>query len=780
LRYRATRILGQGGFGRTFLAVDEDKPSQPPCVIKQFYPQAQGTDNIEKATQLFAREAEQLERLGRHPQISELLAYFTEGGKQYLIQEYIDGQDLGKILETEGKFTAKQIRNVLEQILPVLDYLHQHQVVHRDIKPENLIRRADGKLILVDFGAAKYLSNAALSVTGTTIGSAGYASPEQVLGKPQPNSDIYSLGATCVCLLTQIEPFDLFDVTVNKWVWRDYLETPVEEPLAKILDKMLVVATKRRYQSASEILQDLQPIASQSPAPKQHFSSPTSSPQTEQQSLASPVASHSTFKDKLRSAVGYDYTQLRDLLANGKWKEADEETANAILKVSGRENEGWLRLEDVEKIPGEDLQTIDRLWIHYSNGHFGFSIQKQIYQSLKNHEASDAEGWEKLGDTVGWLVQKNAPQLKEVYQNLGSIYTGELELWETFGDAVGWRKYGKWKQYGKLHFALDGNSPRGHLPVGDIQIMHYAKKQQWPGISIPSVIPLPAKWRKRVEFLEHLSIPKMPSSPPATPVESPPPDPKSTSTSSCQPTSSQKPSTAKTIFNVKQRSLSAVSSLSKILPISKSNPAPIELRSAVGYDYTRLQNLLATGKWQEADKETAYAMLKVARRKQEEWLYPEDIKKFPCKDLQTIDRLWTNYSNGHFGFSIQQQIYQSLGGTEAKNVKIWEKFGDAVTRLMQGKLPKRKQIERKLDSTNAVEVRVWEEFGEAVGWRENGEWKNYSNFCFVELESTPQGHLPLGDLQIIHYAGSEEGLVWCYILLWELKATLFGRTEICR
>ncbi|WP_071515324.1 protein kinase [Geitlerinema sp. PCC 9228] len=159
LRYRAIRILGKGGFGRTFLAVDEDKLSQPPCVIKQFYPQDQGTDRIEKATPPFSWQAEQLDKLGRHPQIPELLAYFTEDSQQYLVQEYIEGRDLGKVSETEGKFSAQEIRNVLAQILPILDYLHQYQVLHRDIKPENIIRCTDSKLILVDFSAAKYLSN---------------------------------------------------------------------------------------------------------------------------------------------------------------------------------------------------------------------------------------------------------------------------------------------------------------------------------------------------------------------------------------------------------------------------------------------------------------------------------------------------------------------------------------------------------------------------------------------------------------------------------------------
>jgi hypothetical protein len=114
-------------------------------------------------------------------------------------------------------------------------------------------------------------------------------------------------------------------------------------------------------------------------------------------------------KETLPSAVGYNYTKLKNLLANGKWKEADAETAHAILKVSGREKEGNLRLEDAAEIPLEDLQTIDQLWLRYSNEHFGFSVRKEIYQNLKNTVFTGEESWEKLGNAVGSLVQKNAP-----------------------------------------------------------------------------------------------------------------------------------------------------------------------------------------------------------------------------------------------------------------------------------------------------------------------------------------------------------------------------------
>jgi len=104
-RYRAIKQIGEGGFGRTFLAIDEDKLNQI-CVIKQFLPQAQGTNNIEKASELFKLEAVQLAELGHtHPQIPELLAYFTQDNKQYLVQELIDGQNLAEEITQNGTFS---------------------------------------------------------------------------------------------------------------------------------------------------------------------------------------------------------------------------------------------------------------------------------------------------------------------------------------------------------------------------------------------------------------------------------------------------------------------------------------------------------------------------------------------------------------------------------------------------------------------------------------------------------------------------------------------------
>jgi len=268
-RYRAIKLIGQGGFGKTFLAVDEDKPSKPRCVIKQFFPQAQGTNNAQKAAKLFEQEAVRLDELGKHPQIPELLAHFGQDNHQYLVQEFIDGQNLAQALEAEGAFSETQIRDLLKSLLPVVEFIHSHKIIHRDIKPENIIRRVSpyqgeergSELVLVDFGAAKFATGTALLQTGTTIGTPEYIAPEQARGKAVFASDLYGLGVTCIYLLTQVSPFDLFDTNEDTWVWRHFLfNNPVSDELGRILDKLIANATSRRYQSATEVLKALNPV----------------------------------------------------------------------------------------------------------------------------------------------------------------------------------------------------------------------------------------------------------------------------------------------------------------------------------------------------------------------------------------------------------------------------------------------------------------------------------------------------------------------------------------
>ncbi|MDT9261700.1 MAG: SUMF1/EgtB/PvdO family nonheme iron enzyme, partial [Limnospira sp. PMC 1236.20] len=151
-------------------------------------------------------------------------------------------------------------RSLLKDLLPVLYFVHKHKVIHRDIKPENIIRRAsDNKLVLVDFGASKQVRRTSMSVAGTVIGSAEYCAPEQAMGKPQYGSDLYSLGVTCLYLLTQVSPSNLYDPLEAQWVWREHLNgNQVSDKLGEILERLVETVFKKRYQSVAEVWADLQ------------------------------------------------------------------------------------------------------------------------------------------------------------------------------------------------------------------------------------------------------------------------------------------------------------------------------------------------------------------------------------------------------------------------------------------------------------------------------------------------------------------------------------------
>ncbi len=253
-RYLALVPIGQGGFGRTFKAIDEDKPSKPFCAIKQFFPQFQGTTAGQKAAELFTQEAVALEQLN-HAHIPKLLAYFiTPDNRQYLVQEFIDGQNLKAELETQGKFSVQKIVELLMTLLPTLGYVHKLGFIHRDIKPENIIRRGeDRRLYLVDFGAAK-VRNPDSQIQGTTIGTPEFMAPEQAWGRAFPSSDLYSLGLMCIHLLTGVSPFTLYDDNRGTWIWRDFLAQPIDPKIGAILDKLIAHKPVERYISAEEVL----------------------------------------------------------------------------------------------------------------------------------------------------------------------------------------------------------------------------------------------------------------------------------------------------------------------------------------------------------------------------------------------------------------------------------------------------------------------------------------------------------------------------------------------
>ncbi len=258
-RYRAFKKLGQGGFGTTFLCKDLDMPSQPWRVIKQLRLNEASPQIAELSKELFMREAQVLERLGTHSQIPTLYAYFEEGNHFYLVQEFVLGNSLSGEIQKLGAMSVENVRNVLQEVLLILSFVHDRQTIHRDIKPANLMRRKeDGRLVLIDFGAVREVGKNENRSSVTAIRSLGFSPPEQVAGQQVfPASDIYALGATCINLLTKESPAKFFDYQRGVWNWRPFVPN-IDEGFAQIIDTMVQPRLGERYATATDVLRALQ------------------------------------------------------------------------------------------------------------------------------------------------------------------------------------------------------------------------------------------------------------------------------------------------------------------------------------------------------------------------------------------------------------------------------------------------------------------------------------------------------------------------------------------
>jgi serine/threonine protein kinase, bacterial len=266
-RYRATKSLGQGGFGATFVAVDMSLPGEPVCVLKQLRPSNNHEKFLRMARELFEREARTLGKIGNHPQVPRLLDYFEERQNFYLVQDFVSGITLHQEVRKEGLFGEEKIRDFLVEILPIIQYVHSKEVIHRDIKPANIIRRdQDNKLVLIDFGAVKnevsQISDAAtansnMANTQFAVGTSGYAPPEQLAMRPMYASDLYALGVTCIYLMTGKSPKDIehHDKT-GEMLWQKHVK--LSTSILAILGKMLEPSVKHRYQSAEQVMRSLE------------------------------------------------------------------------------------------------------------------------------------------------------------------------------------------------------------------------------------------------------------------------------------------------------------------------------------------------------------------------------------------------------------------------------------------------------------------------------------------------------------------------------------------
>ena len=449
-KYLIEAILGGGGFGVTYRA--QNRKEGKVVAIKTLNANVQGKPNFREFQTKFVNEALSLARCS-HPHVVQVYEVFPEMAGNIelwcMVMELIDGIDLAEYLEDNGILSEEKALPIIQQVGSALSFVHKQGFTHLDVKPQNIMIRTppspplvrggvrentpfssstlnkggQGGAVLIDFGIARQVTAPGKLRTNSNSGTECYA-PIELLEKRAElgaYTDVYSLAATLYVMLTGELPFP------SQFRKQNIALTPPKQFNSEISDRVnaalmkgMELSPQNRPQSVQEWLDLLIPKPVVLPSPK-------ASPQPAQKSFETPLPKPAPPETtRVVSAVGMDYTNLRNLLAAQKWKEADEETARVMLKVAGREKEGWLNTESIDNFPCEDLRTIDQLWVKYSNGRFGFSVQKRIYQSL------------------------------------GGTSSYDERVWEKFGDKVGWRKNNKWLCYYELSFLE--KAPEAHLP----------------------------------------------------------------------------------------------------------------------------------------------------------------------------------------------------------------------------------------------------------------------------------------------------------------------------
>ena len=281
--YEVTARLGGGGFGETYLAKDLHLPDRPLRVIKRLCPRIQEASVLQLSRRLFETEAQVLYRLGTHPQIPQLFAHFEELSEFYLVQEYIDGKDLSYELLSGKIWEQFTVVDLLQNLLTVLSFVHQHNVIHRDIKPENIIRRRDGQLFLIDFGIVKQIAKPTMLLSGQSveqsdytvgIGTPGYMPSEQAHGEPKFASDLYAIGIIGIQTLTGISPSHLEKDDNLEILWRQSAPKVYPE-FADILAQMVRFDFRQRYPNANAAYESLAEFRDRYPISNLNHSLPT-------------------------------------------------------------------------------------------------------------------------------------------------------------------------------------------------------------------------------------------------------------------------------------------------------------------------------------------------------------------------------------------------------------------------------------------------------------------------------------------------------------------------
>jgi len=371
--FRIESILGQGGFGVTYKATHLQLNHQ--VVLKTPNADLQSDPEYPKYVERFIREGRILAKLSQnaHPGIVRVSDLFKENDIPCLVMDLVVGQSLFEVVKQQGRFPDTEAVAIIRQIAEALSDVHKAGLVHRDAHPGNIMLRPNGQAVLIDFGIATEL--VPIVPTSKHFAHRDFAPWEQQMeGSGQPTVDIYALAASLYYAVTGQTPTPSVKRHFQNAAVPPAKDLGVKDWVNLAIEKGMESDPQKRPQSMQDWLDYLR--------------EPPTIPSV---SL------------KLKSARGVDYTRLRDLLAAGKWKEADMETRNVMLKATKREKEGYFARKSMDNFPCDDLRTIDQLWVEYSQGHFGFSVQKKIWLEVGGKD--DKTIW-KLGNYVGWRDER--------------------------------------------------------------------------------------------------------------------------------------------------------------------------------------------------------------------------------------------------------------------------------------------------------------------------------------------------------------------------------------
>ncbi|NET26761.1 serine/threonine-protein kinase [Okeania sp. SIO1I7] len=411
-RYQIISELGKGSFGTTYLATDIDHPNHRQCVVKQLTPSDQRPKVFQVAKKLFKKEVKALQNLGEHNQIPGFFDYFEEGGQFYLVQEFIEGNDLAKEIYSQRIFTENETIKLLIEILEVLKYVHQQNVIHRDLKLQNIMRRkSDGKIVLIDFGAVKEIKGLTVTSEGLTtttiaVGTTGYMPSEQAAGKPKFCSDIYAVGMIGIEVLTGMRVNQFTEnPSTGEIIWKDQVN--VSDDLGRILDKMVAEYWKNRYQTVDEVIGKLRNIGKR---PLSYKPLGIAAGIVALVSVALVAVASIFSKGVIEAGQGKDveamYNSLDALAEKGQWQKADRQNWQLINQVGDQDGDySYISVSEAEQFSCPDLQRINQIWTQRSKGKFGYTAQLQVIdENGDTLEAfrDDVRAWRRFAIAVGW------------------------------------------------------------------------------------------------------------------------------------------------------------------------------------------------------------------------------------------------------------------------------------------------------------------------------------------------------------------------------------------